>query len=165
MSASRAVYDNGNALKPQEVEVWDPAMSLGKDEEAILRRMMAEMMTKRITSVQAPCPAGIVHCDREQLQALLSKCKVVLADFWAEWCGPCRMIEPIVEDVARRYGSRIAVAKINVDENSDLAIEHGVMSIPTLIIFYKGAEHKRLVGYYPGLLKDLLKTIESLIAA
>ncbi len=134
------------------------------EEAAIISRMLTELMARRDRPKEAPCPKGIVHCDRAEFEGLLERCKVVLADFWAEWCGPCRMVEPIVEEVARRYGSKIAVAKINVDESSDLAAEHGVMSIPTIIIFHRGREVKRLVGYYPGLLRDLIRTIDGLLS-
>jgi len=134
------------------------------EEEAIIRRKMLELM-RGGPVVQPPCPRGIVHCDRSSFEELLRRCKVVLADFWAEWCGPCRMLEPIVEDIARRYTPRIAVAKINVDENGDLAFEYGVMSIPTLIVFRNGVEVKRIVGYYPGLARELVRTLDSLIGS
>ncbi|MEM1690983.1 MAG: thioredoxin [Thermofilaceae archaeon] len=134
------------------------------DEDIIIEKMLQEMVRKSQRREESACPNGVVRCDRELFTELLHKCKVVLADFWAEWCGPCRMVEPIVEEVARKYASRIAVAKVNVDENSDLAAEHGVLSIPTLIIFNNGREVKRLVGYYPGLARELFRTLESLIA-
>ncbi|MEM1764202.1 MAG: thioredoxin [Thermofilaceae archaeon] len=134
------------------------------DEDIIIEKMLQEMIRKSQRREESACPKGVVRCDREYFAELLHKCKVVLADFWAEWCGPCRMVEPIVEEVARKYASRITVAKVNVDENSDLAAEHGVLSIPTLIIFNNGREVKRLVGYYPGLARELFRTIESLIA-
>ena len=71
----------------------------------------------------------------------------VLADFWAAWCGPCRMIAPIVEELAREYEGRLKVAKINVDENRDLASRYGIMSIQTLAIFKDGQLVNRIVGY------------------
>ncbi|MEM0023714.1 MAG: thioredoxin [Thermofilaceae archaeon] len=134
------------------------------DEDVIIEKMLREMVRKSQRREESVCPNGVIECNREYFTELLSKCKVVLADFWAEWCGPCRMVEPIVEEVARKYASRIAVAKVNVDENSDLAAEHGVLSIPTLIIFNNGREVKRLVGYYPGLARELFRTIDSLIS-
>ncbi len=71
----------------------------------------------------------------------------VLADFWAAWCGPCRMIAPIVEELAQDYEGRLKVAKIDVDKNPDLASRYGIMSIPTLAIFKNGELVSRIVGY------------------
>ena len=72
--------------------------------------------------------------------------KPVLVDFFADWCGPCKMMAPIVEELATELDGKVKVGKINVDENSDIAVEYNVMSIPTLIIFKNGKEEKRLVG-------------------
>ncbi len=69
-----------------------------------------------------------------------------LVDFWAEWCGPCRMIAPTLEQIAADYADRITVGKLNVDENPNSAMENDVMSIPTLIVFQDGIEKKRIVG-------------------
>jgi len=68
-----------------------------------------------------------------------------------------------VEELARRFSGRVAVTKVNVDENNDLAFEYGVMSIPTVIVFNGGREFKRFVGYYPGLAREMVKTVESLL--
>ena len=73
----------------------------------------------------------------------------VLVDFWAEWCQPCKMLEPIVADLATEYDARIKVAKLDVDANPETAGRFGVMSIPTLILFKGGSEAQRLVGYKP----------------
>ena len=72
--------------------------------------------------------------------------KPILVDFWAEWCGPCRALEPILKEVASENGDKITVAKVNVDENPDIAMRFNVMSIPTLLVFDKGEVQKRLVG-------------------
>jgi thioredoxin 1 len=70
----------------------------------------------------------------------------VLVDFWAEWCGPCKAIAPILEEIADEHGERVRIAKINVDEHPDIARRFDVMSIPTLILFKEGAAEARLVG-------------------
>ena len=72
-----------------------------------------------------------------------------LVDFWAEWCGPCRMIAPALEEIAEAESGSLVVGKLNVDENPQSAMNYDVMSIPTLIIFQDGVEKKRIVGARP----------------
>ena len=74
---------------------------------------------------------------------------VVLADFWAPWCGPCRMVGPILEEIAREKGDQVKIVKVNVDENPGLAANYSVMSIPTMIIFKDGRLVEQLVGALP----------------
>jgi thioredoxin 1 len=70
----------------------------------------------------------------------------VLVDFWAEWCGPCKMIAPILEEIAGEQAGKVQIAKVNVDDHPDLAMRFDVMSIPTLILFKDGEAQKRLIG-------------------
>ena len=70
----------------------------------------------------------------------------VLVDFWAEWCGPCKMIAPTLEEIATEHEGKLRIAKLNVDDNPDIARRFDVMSIPTLIVFQNGVAKKRLVG-------------------
>lgn len=80
---------------------------------------------------------------------VLNADKKVLVDFWAEWCGPCRMVAPVVEDIAEEYGDQIKVAKLNVDENQNTASQYGIMSIPTMLVVENGKVKDKLVGYMP----------------
>ena len=72
--------------------------------------------------------------------------EAVVVDFWAEWCGPCKMIAPILDEIATEHAGKLSVAKLNVDDNPDIARRFDVMSIPTLIVFQDGQPKKRLVG-------------------
>ena len=73
----------------------------------------------------------------------------VLVDFWAPWCGPCRMVSPVIEEIAKERGEALKVVKLNIDENQETAVAFNVMSIPTLILFRHGAVAKTIVGAYP----------------
>ena len=71
----------------------------------------------------------------------------VLVDFWAEWCGPCRMLAPVVEKIAKEYTGKVKVGKLNVDDNPDVPSQFGIQGIPTILVFKNGELAKRLVGY------------------
>jgi thioredoxin len=73
----------------------------------------------------------------------------VLVDFWAPWCGPCRMVAPVVEQIAHERGDQVKVVKLNIDENQNTAVQFNVLSIPTLIVFRNGEVAKTVIGAYP----------------
>jgi thioredoxin 1 len=82
-------------------------------------------------------------------QEVLKADTPTLVDFWAVWCGPCRMVAPVVDEIAREQGSKLKVMKLDVDENQNTAMAYGVMSIPTLILFKNGQPVERIVGFRP----------------
>jgi thioredoxin 1 len=102
-----------------------------------------------------------VHVTDETFEEVVLKAPVpVMVDFWAPWCGPCRMVAPIVEDLAEKYDGRAVVAKLNTDENLKVAGQLGIMGIPTLILFKDGQEVDRVVGFAPGqTLEQKLKAV------
>jgi thioredoxin 1 len=86
----------------------------------------------------------------------------VLVDFWAEWCGPCRAVGPILEEISNEYGSKIKIVKLNTDEEASIAMKYGIVSIPTMNVFVNGEVVKSIVGAKPkpALLKDLESFIQ-----
>ena len=90
---------------------------------------------------------SIVKVSDDSFEAdVATAAKPVLLDFWAEWCGPCKMIAPLLDDVAERFGDRLTVAKINIDENPNTPAKYGIRSIPTLILFKNGAPEAQKLG-------------------
>ena len=79
-------------------------------------------------------------------EQLLSSAQPVLVDFWAEWCGPCKMIAPVLDELATEYGGKVKIAKVNIDENQNLAAQYRVTAIPTLLVFKGGQVMEQMVG-------------------
>jgi thioredoxin 1 len=90
---------------------------------------------------------NVAHVNDGDFQAqVLDSETPVLVDFWADWCVPCHMVSPVVEEIAREKGDKLVVRKMNVDDNPDVPRKYGVMSIPTLIVFQGGEEKARVIG-------------------
>ncbi len=132
--------------------------------DLIIRRKMLELQKRELMKVvEERCEEGVRDVNEFEFMRILKRCKIVLADFWAEWCGPCKMIEPIIEEIAAKYTPKIAVVRINVGENPKLTSRYQVMSIPTLILYKRGKEFKRIIGFYPQLINELEREIKNML--
>ena len=107
---------------------------------------------------------GVVELtDQSFQQDVVKSGQPALVDFWAVWCGPCRMVAPIVEELAQQYAGKITICKMNVDDHIQAATQFRVMNIPTLIFFKDGQETDRVIGVVPK--AELAKKCEALLAA
>lgn len=91
----------------------------------------------------------MIHFNKETFDKTLAEGKLMMVDFWAEWCGPCQMLGPVIESLAEKYEGRAVVGKVNTDEEPDLAMSFQISGIPTVIFFKDGKEIDRLVGVMP----------------
>ena len=101
--------------------------------------------------------------DTKEFDEIINKEKLVLVDFWATWCSPCRMLAPVIEKVAEQYEGKIVVLKIDVDEQQELSIRYGIQSIPTVILFKDGNVAAKEIGVKP--LKSFTSMLDSHIAS
>ena len=106
----------------------------------------------------------LLHLDEKGYDEALAAAEgVLLVDFWAEWCGPCRAISPVLEDLARSSGGKVTLAKVNVDENPGLAARYGIRSIPTILFVKDGKVRDQVVGAVPR--PQILKKLDAVAAA
>jgi thioredoxin 1 len=108
-------------------------------------------------------PESVITVDQNSFQNdVINSPKPVVVDFWAPWCGPCRAVAPVIEELSKEYGGKAGFAKVNVDESPILASQYGVMSIPTIIIFKGGKPAEQVIGYKPK--NDLKKLLDTVLA-
>lgn len=92
---------------------------------------------------------AVLHANEEAFTAILESGEPMLVDFFATWCGPCKMLAPVIEELAADYEGKLHVLKVDTDENQSLAMNYGIMNIPTVVLFQGGNEVDRLVGVLP----------------
>jgi thioredoxin 1 len=98
-------------------------------------------------------------------QEVVQSTTPVIVDFWAPWCGPCKMLGPVLEELAGEYTNKVKVAKVNVDEEQSLASSHSVRGIPTVIVYQDGKQIKQVVGFAgPAAMQDLFKDLSRVAA-
>ena len=118
-----------------------------------MREMMRNMKKEEEGSVCSPITLGNAN-----FKEAIQKHPLMLIDCWAAWCGPCTMIAPVIDELAREYSDQLVVGKLNVDENSETATRFGIMSIPTLLVMKNGKEVERIIGAVPKpFIEDKLK--------
>ncbi|MFQ5763176.1 MAG: thioredoxin [Candidatus Bathyarchaeia archaeon] len=115
--------------------------------ERIKRKMLMKMQGEGKNAAQKRFDITIL--DSNNFQQTITSGKPVLVDYYADWCGPCRFMEPVFEKVASKYAGKVVFARINVDQNPQIASEYGVFSIPTFILFDGGKPVNRVVGAVP----------------
>jgi thioredoxin len=117
--------------------------------ERIRTRKIGEMMSRSIKSQPSAVKRGPIEITDANFDATMKANPIVAVDCWAAWCYPCRMIAPIVEELAKEYGSAMTFAKLNVDENPSTAMKYNIQSIPTILIIKNEVEAERIIGAVP----------------
>jgi len=124
---------------------------LDKEKDVELEKIRAKKLRELTTKMKGKEPAQnvLITFDDAHFEEAVKKYPLMLIDCWAAWCGPCRIIEPVVDELARDYAGRITVGKLNVDENPNTSMSFGITSIPTLLIMKSGKEVERIIGAVP----------------
>jgi thioredoxin 1 len=124
-------------------------MSSDDELEAIKHNKLAELQKEAATKAMMSSITEPIVLTDSNFASEVTKYPIMLVDFWAPWCGPCRMVSPIIEQLSREYSGRVAFGKVNVDENQRIAASFGIQSIPTLMIFKDSKAVDVIIGAMP----------------
>ena len=124
-------------------------MSYDEELEAIKQKKLAELQKAVSVKAMMSSLTAPVILTYSNFKNEIAKYPILLVDFWAPWCGPCRMVSPIIEQLAREYSGRVAFGKVNVDENQMISSSYGIQSIPTMMIFKSGKAVDTMIGALP----------------
>jgi thioredoxin 1 len=124
-------------------------MSSDDELEAIKHKKLAELQKEAATKAMMSSITEPIVLTDSNFASEVTKYPIMLVDFWAPWCGPCKMVSPIIEQLSREYSGRVAFGKVNVDENQRIAASFGIQSIPTLMIFKGGKAVDVIIGAIP----------------
>jgi thioredoxin 1 len=124
-------------------------MTEDKELERIKSEKMKEFIGGRTTGASSSASGKPIDLTQETFKNAVERNSLVVVDFWAAWCGPCRIVAPIIESMAKDYSGRILFGKVNVDENPEIARQYGIMSIPTLLVFKNGNVVDQIIGAMP----------------
>lgn len=134
---------------------------MDKELDEIRKRKMEQLKRKIMyggNEMIENLPNESVTITDEDIDEAVKKYETIVVDCWAPWCGPCRMVAPVIDELAKEMQGKVVFGKLNVDENPETSMKHQIMSIPTLLIFKNGQLVERLVGAYPK--KELKKKLE-----
>ena len=124
-------------------------MSSDDELEAIKHKKLAELQKEAATKAMMSSIIEPIVLTDSNFASEVTKYPIMLVDFWAPWCGPCKMVSPIIEQLSREYSGRVAFGKVNIDENQRIAASFGIQSIPTLMIFKGGKAVDVIIGAMP----------------
>ena len=124
-------------------------MTDGEEELERIKRKRLEEMKRRVIKQEATGPKEPVELTEATFQETVRNYPLVVVDCWAPWCAPCRMVAPVIQEMARDYAGRVVFGKLNVDQNGGVARKYQIMSIPTLLVFKQGELVDRIVGAMP----------------
>jgi thioredoxin 1 len=124
-------------------------MSSDDELEAIKHKKLAELQKEAATKAMMSSISEPIVLTDSNFASEVTKYPIMLVDFWAPWCGPCRIVSPIIEQLSREYSGRVAFGKVNVDENQRIAASFGIQSIPTLMIFKGSKAVDVIIGAMP----------------
>lgn len=114
-----------------------------------LHRIREKKMKEILEVMDAKKHLGVIHIDEANFQQVITSHPSVVIDFWAEWCGPCRMVGPIVEKLSKEFAGKVVFGKCNTDQNPKITTRYGISAIPTLLLFSHATLVQRIIGAYP----------------